>query len=49
VKKIAISKSELIKEHKKIVPLLRKGTQVQRNKEAADQARELKRYQKGRA
>ena len=38
--------SDLIKEHKILIPILRSGTASQRKKEAAKQAKELKKYVK---
>jgi hypothetical protein len=35
---------DLVKEHKSLIPILRAGTPAQRKKEAAKQAKELKKY-----
>jgi hypothetical protein len=40
-KKVSMSKSSFIREHKKLVKILRTGTLAQRRKEAASQEREL--------
>jgi len=37
-----IQLKEFVMEHKQLIPLLRRGTVAQRKKEAAKQARELK-------
>jgi hypothetical protein len=37
---------DLVKEHKTLIPLLRSGTPAQRKKEAAKQAKELRKYMK---
>jgi hypothetical protein len=37
---------EFVKEHKQLIPLLKKGTAAQRKKEAAKQMKELKRVMK---
>lgn len=42
-----MKKKELIEEHKKLVKVLRKGTLIERKKEASKQAKELKSYTKG--
>lgn len=36
--------SDLVKEHKVLIPILRAGTSAQRKKEAAKQAKELRKY-----
>ena len=36
---VSMTKSTFIKEHKSLIPILRKGTKKQRIKEANDQAR----------
>lgn len=36
--------SDLVKEHKALIPVLRTGTTAQRKKEAKKQAKELKKY-----
>lgn len=44
---VKIPKQEFIKEHKKLIPLLKKGSQSERQKEAQDQSRELEKVMKG--
>jgi hypothetical protein len=44
---VKIPKQEFIKEHKKLIPLLKKGSQSEREKEAQDQSEELKKIMKG--
>jgi hypothetical protein len=36
--------SDLVKEHKALIPVLRSGTVAQRKKEAKKQAKELRKY-----
>jgi hypothetical protein len=43
-KKICMEKTDIIKEHKKLIPILRKGNIKQRMNEAMDQENELKNY-----
>jgi hypothetical protein len=43
-KRICMKKSSIIKEHKKLIPILRKGNIKQRMKEAKEQENELKHY-----
>jgi len=38
--------SDLVKEHKALIPVLRSGTVAQRKKEAKKQAKELRKYVK---
>jgi hypothetical protein len=38
--------SDLIKEHKVLIPILKSGSLAQRKKEAKKQAKELKKYKK---
>ena len=42
--KICMEKSDIIKEHKKLIPILRQGSTSKRMKEAIDQEQELKTY-----
>lgn len=41
---VDMSKKELIKEHKRIIPILRSGSQKSRSKEAGIQQKELNKY-----
>ena len=43
-KKILLSKEDLLKEHRKLIQLLRTGSRPQLLKEAASQSREMKLY-----
>jgi hypothetical protein len=43
--KIVMSKKELLKEHQKLIPLLKTGTKKSRVKEANDQAKEMVKYE----
>jgi len=42
IKEIMITRKNFIKEHKKLIPILRSGSKSTRIKEANDQAKELK-------
>lgn len=44
---VKIPKKEFIKEHNKLIPLLKSGSQAEREREARDQSRELKNVMKG--
>jgi len=44
---VKIPKQEFIKEHKKLIPLLKKGSQSERQKEAQDQSEELEKVMSG--
>ncbi len=46
MKKISIPKSEMVREHEHLVPILRHGTKQQREKEANKQQKELSEYRK---
>lgn len=39
-----LTKKDLLKEHRRLIPLLRSGTLAQRKKEAAAQKKEAKAY-----
>ena len=41
---VSMTKSVFVKEHKKLIPLLRKGSKNARMKEADEQANELNQY-----
>ena len=43
-KTVKMSKADLLKEHKKLIKILRTGTKLQQMREAADQAKELIKY-----
>ena len=44
MKKIVMSKDDVAKEHKRLIPLLMSGSEKMRAKEARNQQREMKRY-----
>ena len=44
--KIVMTKADLLKEHKKLIKVLRTGTKIEQMREAADQAREMLKYKK---
>lgn len=48
-KTVNIPMSDFIKEHRRLIPLLKKGTQAEREKEAKDQSAELKKMTGGAA
>ncbi len=41
---IVIPKKKMLKEHKELIPILKKGSKAQRIKEANKQAKEMKKY-----
>ena len=43
-KTITMSKSDLLKEHKKLIRILRTGTHIEQMREAASQAKEALKY-----
>jgi len=43
-KRICMKRNDIIKEHKKLIPILRKGSNKQRQKEAYEQEKELRQY-----
>lgn len=43
-KSVTISKADLLKEHLKLIKILKTGTKMQRMREAADQAKEMLKY-----
>jgi hypothetical protein len=45
-KTVVMSKADLLKEHKKLIKVLRTGTKIEQMREAADQAREMLKYKK---
>ena len=44
--KIVMSKADLLKEHVKLIKLLKTGTRIQQMREAASQAKEMLKYKK---
>ena len=45
-KTVTMSKSALLKEHLKLIKILKTGTKIERMREASDQAKELIKYKK---
>lgn len=45
-KTVTMSKADLLKEHIKLIKVLRTGTRIEQMKEAADQAKEMLKYKK---
>mgnify|MGYP003654484575 CR=1 FL=1 len=45
-KTVTMTKADLLKEHVKLIKVLRTGTKMQQMKEAASQAREMLKYKK---
>lgn len=45
-KTITMTKADLLKEHKKLIKVLRTGTRMQQMREAASQAKEALKYKK---
>ena len=45
-KTITMSKADLLKEHLKLIKILKTGTKMERMREASDQAKELIKYKK---
>ncbi len=45
-KTVTMTKADLLKEHIKLIKVLRTGTKMQQMREAASQAREMLKYQK---
>jgi hypothetical protein len=43
-KTVTMSKADLLKEHVKLIKILKTGTKLERMREAADQAKELIKY-----
>jgi len=45
-KTVTMSKADLLKEHKKLIKVLRTGTKMEQMREAASQAKEALKYKK---
>jgi hypothetical protein len=45
-KTVTMTKADLLKEHVRLIKVLRTGTKMQQMREAADQAREMLKYKK---
>jgi hypothetical protein len=45
-KTVTMTKADLLKEHVKLIKVLRTGTKMQQMREAASQAREMLKYKK---
>lgn len=45
-KTVTMSKADLLKEHQKLIKVLRTGTRMEQMREAASQAKELLKYKK---
>jgi hypothetical protein len=45
-KTVTMTKADLLKEHVKLIKVLRTGTKMQQMREAASQAREILKYKK---
>tara|TARA_R110002126_G_scaffold285685_1_gene436209 strand:+ start:2038 stop:2181 length:144 start_codon:yes stop_codon:yes gene_type:complete len=45
-KTVTMTKADLLKEHVRLIKVLRTGTRMQQMREAADQAREMLKYKK---
>jgi hypothetical protein len=45
-KTVTMTKADLLKEHKKLIKILRTGTKIQQMREASDQAKEMLKYKK---
>jgi hypothetical protein len=45
-KTVVMSKSALLKEHLKLIKILKTGTKIERMREASDQAKEMLKYKK---
>jgi hypothetical protein len=43
-KTVVMTKEALLKEHKKLIKVLRTGTKIEQMREAADQAKEMLKY-----
>ncbi len=43
-KTVTMSKADLLREHLKLIKVLRTGTKLERMREAADQAKEMLKY-----
>jgi hypothetical protein len=43
-KTVVMSKADLLKEHLKLIRILKTGTKLERMREAADQAKEMLKY-----
>ena len=45
-KTVTMTKADLLKEHVRLIKVLRTGTRMQQMREAADQAKEMLKYKK---